>query len=76
MQPEVDDPGKPRRIIDNDLFGSSARRKRESDGSQPGGPLGRRALLIERLASAPLTKRLRTIGRSRIPASAPGATDR
>ena len=46
---QVDDPGEPRRIVDDDLFGGAARGKRERHRSQPGGPLGGRALLIERL---------------------------
>ncbi len=47
---QVDDPGQPGRIIDDDFFRGAARRERQRDGSQPGGPLGGRALLIKRLA--------------------------
>ena len=47
---EVDDPREPRRVVDDDFFRCAARRKRQRDGAQPRGPLGGRALLIERLA--------------------------
>src|SRR5580700_49148 len=45
---QIYDPSKPRRIIDNDLFGCSTRWKRQGNGSQPGGALSGRSLLIER----------------------------
>ena len=47
---QVDDPGEPRRVIDDDLFRGAARRERQRYGSQPRRPLGGRALLIKRLA--------------------------
>ena len=45
---EIDDPRKPRRIIDNNFFRGAARRERERYGAQPQGVLRWRALLIER----------------------------
>ena len=47
---EVDDPGQSGGIVDDDLFGGSAGGKRKRDGAQPGGAVGRRALLVERFA--------------------------
>ena len=55
---EIDDPGEPGRIIDDDLLRGSARGKRQCDGSQPGRPLGRRALLIKGLALGPVDETL------------------
>ena len=46
---QIDDPGKPSRVIDDDLFRSSARREREGNCSQPWRPLSGRTLLIKRL---------------------------
>src|SRR6266404_2953280 len=46
---EIDDPRKPRRVIDNDFFRSASRRERERYRSQPRGALRWCALLIERL---------------------------
>jgi hypothetical protein len=46
---KIDDPRKPRRVIDNDFFRSASRRERECYRSQPRGPLRWCALLIERL---------------------------
>ena len=45
--PQVDDPGKPGRIVDDNLFGGSAGRKRQCRRAQPGGPLARRPFLIK-----------------------------
>ena len=47
---EVDDPREAGRVVDDDLLGGAARRKRQRHGAQPGGPVLGRALLIERLA--------------------------
>ena len=47
---EIDDPGEAGGVVDDDLFRGSAGGKRERDGSQPGGRLSGRALLVERLA--------------------------
>ena len=46
---EIDDPRKPRRVIDNDFFRSASRRERERYRSQPRGTLRWCALLIEGL---------------------------
>ena len=46
---KVHDPGKSGCIIDNNFFGGSAGRERQSDRTQPGWPLLWRALLIKRL---------------------------
>ena len=74
---QIDDPGQPGRIVDDNFFRSAAGRKRKRDGAQPIGTMLReRASDKTPRSSAPFTKRFRTIGRSRIPASAPGATDR
>ena len=47
---QIDDPGEPRRIVDDHLFGGAARRERQRHRSQPRRPLGGRALLIKGLA--------------------------
>ena len=44
---QICDPGKPSRVVNDNLFRSSARRERQRNRSQPGGELGRRALLIK-----------------------------
>jgi hypothetical protein len=46
---KIDDPRKPRRVIDNDFFRSASGRERECYRSQPRGALRWCALLIERL---------------------------
>src|SRR5581483_10896373 len=43
-------PREPRCVVDNNLFGSTARRKRKRDGPQPWRPPGGRALLVKSLA--------------------------
>ena len=77
---EIDDPGEAGGVVDDDLFGGAAGGEGESDGAEEGGEIGGSALLVEGLGSAlrqaPLTKRLRTMGRSRMPCRAPGATAR
>ena len=55
---EVDDPGKPRRIIDHEFFRSPTRRERQRGGSQPRRTLGGRALLIKRLAFGAINESL------------------
>ena len=73
---QIDDPRKSGGIVDHDFFRGSARWKRQRDGSQPIGPLGRRALLIESLAFRAVDESFeddRTISDS---CRAPGATDR
>ena len=46
---QVDNPCQPRRIVHNNFFRGSARRKRKSHGTQPIRALPGRTLLIERL---------------------------
>ena len=46
---EVHDPGEAGDIIDDDFFRGATRGKGQRDGSQPLGPVVRRALLVERL---------------------------
>lgn len=46
---KIDDPGKPRRAIDYDLFGGASGREFEPCGSQPRWALGGCSLLIKRL---------------------------
>ena len=73
---EVDDPGEP--AASSSTISSAVRPdgKRQRRRSEPVGPVLRRALLEERLAAAPLTKRFRAIGRPPAPRSAPSATAR
>ena len=77
---EVDDPGEAGGVVDDDLFGGAAGGKGEGDGAEEGWEVRWGALLVEGLGlavgQAPLTKRLRTMGRSRMPWRAPGATAR
>ncbi len=47
---EIDDPGEPRRVVDDDLVGRPAGRERQGDRAQPLRPVVRRPLLEERLA--------------------------
>src|SRR5438067_507250 len=51
---EIDYPGKPRRIIDNDFFSGAAGRERKGNSAQPGGALLRRALLVKRWSFSPV----------------------
>jgi len=46
---KIHNPGKPGCIIDDNFFGGSAGRERQSDRTQPGRPVLWRALLIKRL---------------------------
>src|SRR5215469_15248932 len=51
---EIHDPGEPRGIANDNFFGHSARRKRQSYGSQPRRALGWSPLLIKRRLLCPI----------------------
>ena len=73
---QIDDPRQPRRIIDHNFFRRAAGRKGQRHRSQPVRALGRRALLIKRLAFGAIDKALENDGTIPNPGSAPGATER
>ena len=55
---QVHDPGEPRRIVDDDLFGRASRRERQRHGPQPGRTFVGRPLLVEGLALGPVHEAL------------------
>ena len=73
---EVDDPDQRRARRDHDLVGGAAGGERELDGRTNSGHGFGARFWKNGSPSAPLTKRLSTIGRSRTPRSAPSATAR
>src|SRR6185436_4786357 len=65
---EVDDIHQLRRVVDHDLVGVPPRGKRERGDVDPRGPLGRRALLVERLALRAVDEALEDLRPARHPA--------
>ena len=55
---EVDDPGEPRRVVEDDLVGGPARRERQLGGPDPVRPVVRRPLLEEGLAGGAVDEAL------------------
>ena len=59
---EVHDPRQAGGVIDDHLFGGAARWERKCDGAKPGGAIGGRALLVERLGLSAVDEALENDG--------------
>src|SRR5687767_15849672 len=59
--PEIDDPRQARRVVNDDFFRGSSRRKRQRDGSQPIRSVLGRALLIEGLTLGAIDEALQHV---------------
>ncbi len=73
---QVHNPRKSRCVIDYDFFRFASRRKRQRHRSQPRGPIGGGAFLIERLAFGAIDEAFENHGAIADPSQSPGATDR